>query len=232
MEKSTIKKIISWVSIVCVILSATIGILLLLKVLKGSTFIGNTYLSLLTIFMAGLFVLNAIDVITEKKIIGYVTIGLIGLSALLILIYIWANKAFGDFGSVYLKITIWIAVVTILFDVIVSTVILLEKKLLYLQIPYYVTTAYLELALALLITGATDVLVVKQWQIFLIVGIIMLALLIVIKIKSKEYRDDGAKPATVSKDKVVLTMEEYNKLLSKISELEAKLKEKSEKTEK
>ena len=67
MNEKLIKKWISIVSIVCISISGILGILYVAEVLKGSIYLGNVLLTLLTFVVAGLLLLNCVSMPKEKE---------------------------------------------------------------------------------------------------------------------------------------------------------------------
>ena len=67
MNEKLIKKWISIVSIVCISISGILGILYVAEVLKGSIYLGNVFLTLLTFVVAGLLLLNCVSMPKEKE---------------------------------------------------------------------------------------------------------------------------------------------------------------------
>lgn len=215
MKSFNLKKLITITSLVCVGISALLGILLLIKLVPTNATIGKIYLTLLTIFISGIFLLNAIDALNRKNVFGYITAVLICLSAVLFLVCIW-----GGITGFFLKLTVWFAMASILLDMIVSNVLALGNAYLFLQIPEYLLLSYIEIAIGLLIsTGSTAL--IDVWQVFAICIILFLALLITLNILVKSKR--GKKTEEVKRDTVTISREEYEGLLNKIKELESKL---------
>lgn len=91
MNEKLIKKWISIVSIVCISISGILGILYVAEVLKGSIYLGNVFLTLLTFVVAGLLLLNCVSMPKEKEKLGYTSMILIGASMVLTLITIGFN---------------------------------------------------------------------------------------------------------------------------------------------
>lgn len=218
MKKFDLKKVITVTSLVCVGVSVVLGILLLLGIVPANALVGKIYLSLLTVFISGIFLLNALETLNRKNVFGYITSGFIGLSAVMFLISIW-----GELGGTFLQVTVWTAMATILLDMFIGNVIVLEDRYLFLQIPEYICLAYIEVVVGLCITNLTPIYILNAWQIFAVAVLLFLGLFIAISIILKGER--GKEPAP-DKKKVVLTQKEYQALLDKIKDLEEKLAKK------
>ena len=142
MNEKLIKKWISIVSIVCISISGILGILYVAEVLKGSIYLGNVFLTLLTFVVAGLLLLNCVSMPKEKEKLGYTSMILIGASMVLTLITIWIQPL--RTSKVFLNIVIWICAISIFMNIFIGNYLKLEKRLLIIQIISYVLLAYLE----------------------------------------------------------------------------------------
>ena len=230
MTSAKLKKILTLVTIVCLATAGLIGILFLIN--TTADFIGDNFsaflvkflLTLLVVFSAGLFLLNAVEAISRKSIFGFISAGLIAVSSIMFLVFIWFLWQKIDEGSTYLHLTWIVSAITILFNVIVSNVIGLGKKLLPLQIITYLTLFYIELAIVLLISG-NNALLGDIWLIFAIVAIVWLVFTIILSIKKKSIARAAVSEAiqAPADDTVTLSKAEYQALLDKIAELENQL---------
>ena len=230
MTSAKLKKILTLVTIVCLATAGLIGILFLIN--TTADFIGDNFsaflvkflLTLLVVFSAGLFLLNAVEAISRKSIFGFISAGLIAVSSIMFLVFIWFLWQKIDEGSTYLHLTWIVSAITILFNVIVSNVIGLGKKLLPLQIITYLTLFYIELAIVLLICG-NNALFGDIWLIFAIVAIVWLLFTIILSIKKKSIARAAVSEAiqAPADDTVTLSKAEYQALLDKIAELENQL---------
>ena len=230
MTSAKLKKILTLVTIVCLATAGLIGILFLIN--TTADFIGDNFsaflvkflLTLLVVFSAGLFLLNAVEAISRKSIFGFIAAGLIAVSSIMFLVFIWFLWQKIDQGSTYLHLTWIVSAITILFNVIVSNVIGLGKKLLPLQIITYLTLFYIELAIVLLICG-NNALFGDIWLIFAIVAIVWLVFTIILSIKKKSIVRAVVSEAVQAPadDTVTITKSEYQALLDKIANLENQL---------
>lgn len=211
-ERKKLFKIVSAEILVCVISAALIGIGLLFGLFKGTDVIGQIMLTLLTLFIAGLFLLNSINAVTAGNKVGIAAAIMLVVSALLCIILIWAGGLLGDFYDTYARITVIVAMVSILLDLIVGNYIILGKSLLIVQIFQYLSFAYVELVIAFLILGSEAL--INVWQIFVLAIIIALTLYIVLKVKEKNIaqKETENKVNANGEEMVTITKKEYEEL--------------------
>lgn|GEM_PF-2104963 len=211
-ERKKLFKIVSAEILVCVISAALIGIGLLFGLFKGTDVIGQIMLTLLTLFIAGLFLLNSINAVTAGNKVGIAAAIMLVVSALLCIILIWAGGLLGDFYDTYARITVIVAMVSILLDLIVGNYIILGKSLLIVQIFQYLSFAYVELVIAFLILGSEAL--INVWQIFVLAIIIALTLYIVLKVKEKNIaqKETETKVNANGEEMVTITKKEYEEL--------------------
>lgn len=223
-ERKKLFKIISAEILVCVIAAAVIGLALLFQLISVSDIIGKVFLSLLTLFIAGLFILNSINAVVVGNKFGIFAALMIVLSSALFLVLIWLGEIFGDFYGTYLKIVVAVAMISILFNLIISNYIVLGKKLLGVQIPFYLCFAYVELVLSFVIFG--DMSLIMQWQIFVAAIIVALTLFVVLKVKEKNIEHTDAEQSKGNEEYVTITKTEYENLKAEIARLREAEKEK------
>ncbi len=211
-ERKKLFKIVSAEILVCVISAALIGIGLLFGLFKGTDIIGQIMLTLLTLFIAGLFLLNSINAVTAGNKVGIAAAIMLVVSALLCIILIWAGDLLGDFYDTYARITVIVAMVSILLDLIVGNYIILGKSLLIVQIFQYLSFAYVELVIAFVILGSEAL--INVWQIFVLAIIIALTLYIVLKVKEKNIaqKETETKVNANGEEMVTITKKEYEEL--------------------
>ena len=216
-SKNSLVKIVSGIIITCVIAAALIGIGLLFKVIEYSDILGNVLLSLLTVFIAGLFLLNSINAITVGNKLGIFAAFMIVVSALLFFVLIWANQYLGTFGEVFSYIIVSVSMLSVLLNLIVSNYIALGKSLIFIQIILYLCFAYVELAVSLAIFGNT--LLTDLWQVLVTAIIVILTLFIVLKVKQKNIAQKAAVTVGEKGDYVTITKTEYENLKAEIERL-------------
>ena len=210
-------KIVSTMIVVCVIAAALIGVGLLFKIIQSSNTIGNIMLTFLTLFIAGLFLLNSIKAVTVGNKVGNVAAVMLMISAALFVVLIWFGGQLGDFGDAYGKITVIVAMISIMLDLIIGNYIILGKSLLFVQILQYVSFAYVELVVALAILG--DPTLVAYWQVLVLACIIALTLYIVLKVKEKNIAQEQVDHRPDGDEYVTITKTEYENLKAEIARL-------------
>ena len=118
--------------------------------------------------------------------------------------------------------------VSILLNLIVGNYIQLKKSLLLVQIVQYISVAYVELVLALVILGNTALIV--YWQIFVLAIIVALTLWIVLKVKIKNIaqRETENSVNADGKELITITKAEYEEMKAEIERLRALVGQKGE----
>lgn len=214
-NKQKLRKVISIVSIVSVVIAAAIGLGLLFKVLSYSEPVGNILLSVLTVFVAGFCMLNAVEAVARKNKVGIITVLLILISALLILIMIWAGKYFGDIYNTYSKVVIIIAMASLLFDLIIGNYVVMQKKKLFLQIINYLSFIYVEVVISFLVLGNPNL--ILHYIPFVACIIVFLTTFAILRIMVREKRDG----ASVGEGNVVVSKNEIDVLKAENESLKA-----------
>ncbi|MBE5734917.1 MAG: hypothetical protein E7361_00475 [Clostridiales bacterium] len=211
-----IKKILT----ICTICFIAIPILILICAIFGlDVFTGTTLyiiLSLATLAISGVFCINALNMYNKNKTISIISISLLLISSLLAIIIYWSNftttLAFNNF-------TIILAMTTILFCIIISLHLRLGKQLLPLQITTYVIVIIIDVLITINICFFEIIAINGINQIFWTMCLVALALLCTTAILSKK----SISTDSTNTKYIKITVEEYNALKSKISELEKKL---------
>lgn len=216
-NKQNLFKIISGVIVACVVAAAAIGIGLLMPIITYSDILGQILLSLLTVFIAGLFLLNSINALAVGNKLGIFAAFMIVVSALLFLVLIWANAYLGAFGEVFSYIIVTVSMVSIFLNLIVGNFIVLGKNLLIVQIVLYICFAYVEFTVSLAILG-NDVLI-KFWQILVAVIIVVFTLYIVLKVKQKNLARANAGIGATNGEYITITRTEYENLKAEVERL-------------
>ena len=98
----------------------------------------------------------------------------------------------------------------------------LYKNLLWLQIPAYITLVYIELVVTLLVFD-NKILYEKMPALFFAIVIVAIALLVSLSILSKKYVNNNYP----EKNKITITLEEYEGMKREIAELKERLNSKS-----
>ena len=216
-DKNRLVKIVSGVIIACTVAAAVIGLGLLFQIISSSAILENILLSLLTVFIAGLFLLNSINAITVGNKLGVFAAFMIIVSALLFLVLIWANQYLGSFGEVFSYIIVSVSMLSILLNLIVSNYVALGKSLLAVQIILYICFAYVELVVSFAIFGNSTL--IAYWQIFVTAIIVILTLFIVLKVKQKNIAQTNVAKKAIGNDYITITKTEYDNLKAEVERL-------------
>ena len=207
------KKLLIKVTIVSVILSAIMGIGLILKLIEINDVLGKILLTLLTLGVGSLLSLNSVDLLEEKfNILALISLSLLGISCIMAIVEFWAWFEWG----IFTKLIIVISVFSVLFNLIVSFISKLGKSKIYYQIFTYLFMGVLDILLTMLVFDskvANDLF----WRIFVIDLIFAFVGFVLLTIFTKKPNNDG--------EYIKIKREEYQKLLD---ELESLKKEKEE----
>ncbi|MBO4252266.1 MAG: hypothetical protein J5911_06380 [Clostridia bacterium] len=217
-NKQNLFKIISGVIVSCVVAAAAIGILLLFSIVSYSDVLGQILLSLLIVFIAGLFLLNSINALAVGNKLGIFAAFMVLVSALLFFVLIWANAYLGDFGEVFSYIIVIVSMVSVFLNLIVGNYIALGRNLLAVQIVLYICFAYAELVISFAILG-NDALI-KYWQILVAAIIVAFTLYIVLKVKQKNIAKSMIDADLTDKENyVTIPKSEYENLKAEVERL-------------
>ncbi len=209
-DKRKLVKVVSAEILVCVILSAAIGLLLLFNLIKGSNIVGNLLLTLLTAFISGLFFLNSVNAIAKGNKVGTASAIAIFVCAVLYIVLIWLGDKLGSVYTPYIYTLVILSMVSIFMNLVISNYIALGSKLLLIQIFLYIFFAYIETTLAFTILG--NLVLINFWQIFLAAIIIAITLYVVLKVKQKNVLHDENIVKANGEEYVTITKTEYDRL--------------------
>ena len=217
-NEKTLVKSVSICIIISVIVAAIIGLGLLFNIIKYSDIFGNVLLSLLTVFIAGLLLLNSINAITSGNKLGIFAAFMIILSAVLFFVLIWGSRYLGTFGEGFNYAIVIVSMTSILLDVIVGHYIRLKSSLIAVQIVMYLAFAYIETAISFAILGNGAL--ISFWQIFVTAIIVTVTLYFVLMVKEKNVAQDSVKEKIDGEDEFVsITKTEYENLKAEIERL-------------
>ena len=204
MDKS--KKILTIFTIVATCLVSLLLILLLFGVKMFGDFNGSVIITFACFGIGGFFAINSLNMIDKNKIIGYVSLGLICLSVLLIILSTWIKFD----SDLYSDITISLGFLSVLFNIIVSSSLDLGKKWFAVQIGVFAVVALFDIITTL---ALFDVVKLGDFiLIYIALIIVMIVGVIILKVLSKKNLSDVIAD---SKNKVVISKEEYEMLLEK-----------------
>jgi len=169
-----IKKIVTVSTIVSTIITSLVLILLVFDTKLFGKVNGDMLITFASLGIGGFFAINSINMLTKNRIIGLVSLGLIVASVFMIILSTWLN-----FGSeTFLKITISLGFLSVLFNIIVSSGLDLGRSKLFWQIMVYFIVFLTDVIITLVIFGAINILYVLPWLLTLIilsiVGVIIL----------------------------------------------------------
>lgn len=204
MEKS--RKIISIVTIVSAILVS----LLLICLLFGLDLMGDYKSSILftlgSIAVGGFFAINSLNMILKNKILGWVSFGLIAGSVFLIVLASWINVD----NSIFTNIMISLGLLSVLFNIIVSSGLDLGKQYLAIQIPVYLISGIADLITSFIIFGVLNIM--DMLALYLAILIVTIVGIVILKVVAKRQ---FSKNIQIDNDTIKITKEEYKILIEK-----------------
>lgn len=214
MEKT--RKILS---IITIVFTALLSLLLILW-LFGLDLVGDSklkvYLTFGSLAVGGFFAINSLNMTIKNKTLGWVSFGLIVGAVFLIILTSWLNIK----NDTVVNLTITLGLLSVLFNIIVSSGLDLGKSQLVIQIIVYIIVGILDVFATLLIFGVLDIAKVWAWLVTLIlvslVGIIVLKVLAKRKVAGDLIENDSM--VKVSKKEYAMLIEKaklYDDLVSK-----------------
>ncbi len=214
MEKT--RKILS---IVTIVFTALLSLLLIFW-LFGLDLLGDNklkvFLTLGSLAVGGFFAINSLNMTIKNKTLGWVSFGLITGAVFLIILTSWLNVK----NNTVSNITITLGLISVLFNIIVSSGLDLGKSHLAIQIIVYIIVGILDVFATLLIFGVLDISKVWAWLVTLIlvalVGVIVLKVLAKRIIAGALIGDDSM--VKVSKKEYAMLIEKaklYDELIAK-----------------
>ncbi len=204
-------------------LVAVVTVMALLGLFGVPVFLGaglKVLLSLVTLTVVGILLLNTIELIEKKNIIAYVSAGLIILSAILFLAIIW-----GGIGIVttFGKLTVCVSMISVVFNIIVGNVLKLGKKYLVLQLIEYLLLTVLVVLISIGVFSA-DLGFLGEIYFWAIV-IVAFAMGIALSVFAKKVVNDRLVSNTVKEGYVQVKKEEYDALVQENAALKQKIAE-------
>lgn len=204
MEKA--RKILS---IVTLTFTAIIALLLIMW-LFGLDFLGNMkgkiYITIGSIAVGGFFGISSLNMVLKNKTIGWVSFGLITGSVFLIILAFWINLN----NSTFTNVIVSIGLLSVLFNIIVSSGLDLGKSNMVLQIIVYVIAGFTDLFTTLIIFGVVDI--TKSWALLATLIILTIVGIIVLKVFAKKRVSNSI---IEEKDMVKISKTEYAMLIEK-----------------
>ena len=216
-----IQKPLTITSIAGVGLIIVMLILALLGAIKGifdGTYITAILLTLVLVTACAFFLNSSLDIIDSKTKLALVTCGLLIISSILLLIWIWYSNGVATkeeskerkVSDIYARISGIIAITTVLFTIIVTSNTKLHKHFIPLQVVTFVLVGAIDVMLVLQICGV-EVIKDGVTTLFIIMCVITFGLLCTINILSKRL----AKDEPVDSGYVKIKKEEYLALVEK-----------------
>ena len=204
MEKT--RKILS---IVTIVFTALLSLLLIFW-LFGLDLLGDNklkvFLTLGSLAVGGFFAINSLNMTIKNKTLGWVSFGLITGAVFLIILTSWLNVK----NNTVSNITITLGLLSVLFNIIVSSGLDLGKSHLAIQIIVYIIVGVLDVFATLLIFGVLDISKVWAWLVTLI--LVALVGVIVLKVLAKRI----IAGALIEEDSMVkVSKKEYAMLIEK-----------------
>ncbi len=196
------------VSITTIVLASLAVLQLILKLDGDMPWFGglNTFLTIATLAIAGFFALNSLNMISKSKTLGIVSLSLISVSAIMVIIAFWVELD----TDMFTRITISFALLSVLFNIIVSSGLDLGKNSLVIQIIVYIIAGAVDLIATLALFGVIKLgdILPLFWALVLLcaLGIVILKVLAK-RLVSKDLEKD--------KDLVKISSSEYATLVEK-----------------
>ncbi len=200
------KKITTIGTIVATAITALLLIMLLFEVKLFGDANGDMLLTMATLGVGGFFAINSMNMLSKNKIIGFVSLGLIISSVLLIILAAWINFE----SDMYMNVTLSLGLVSVLFNIIVSSGLSLGKSKLVWQILVYAVVGVTDIIATLAIFGVVSL---DDISIFFIMMLILSVFgVIILKTLSKKLVSDLVEE---NKDMVRISKTEYEMLIEK-----------------
>ncbi len=209
MEK--VKKAVSIVTIIAFIATAIYLICWILNIFDKFNL--ALFLTFACLALGGFFAINSLNIMSKNRILGIVSLVLVLTAVVLVIIMAWANV------TTLLNVTIVFALLSITFNIIVSTYLDLGRTHFVPQIILYVLSVILDLLFILLIFGVIG-------GTFLTISIILLIIdfvgFIILKVLNKKQVNQTTDP-----NMITISKQEYNTLKEKAEKYDELMKNKN-----
>ena len=221
MDIKLVKKILTIVALstLAIVFGLLIGAIFKLNVFEGILF--KILLSSATITVASAFAITAVSYFNKQSVLSIVTLSLLGILTILALVIYWMEIAF---VSTFTRITLNLAVVTVLFCILVGNGVKLGNRFKALQIITYVLVGVAVILLTLLIWGVDLFGITGLAQIIGVEFLVALAMLCVLSIMSRKSYVVDEDPRKVDVESITIPKIEYESLKQEIAQLKAELK--------
>ena len=208
MEK--VKKAVSIVTIIAFIATAIYLICWILNIFDEFNL--ALFLTFTCLALGGFFAINSVNIMSKNRILGIVSLVLVLTAVVLVIIMAWANV------TTLLNVTIVFALLSITFNIIVSTYLDLGRTHFVPQIILYVLSVILDLLFILLIFGIIG-------GTFLTISIILLIIdfvgFIILKVLNKKQVNQTTDP-----NMITISKQEYNTLKEKAEKYDNLMRDK------
>ena len=208
MEK--VKKAVSIVTIIAFIATAIYLICWILNIFDAFNL--ALFLTFACLALGGFFAINSVNIMSKNRILGIVSLVLVLTAVVLVIIMAWANV------TTLLNVTIVFALLSITFNIIVSTYLDLGRTHFVPQIILYVLSVILDLLFILLIFGVIG-------GTFLTISIILLIIdfvgFIILKVLNKKQVNQTTDP-----NMITISKQEYNTLKEKAEKYDNLMRDK------
>ena len=208
MEK--VKKAVSIVTIIAFIATAIYLICWILNIFDKFNL--ALFLTFACLALGGFFAINSVNIMSKNRILGIVSLVLVLTAVVFVIIMAWANV------TTLLNVTIVFALLSITFNIIVSTYLDLGRTHFVPQIILYVLSVILDLLFILLIFGVIG-------GTFLTISIILLIIdfvgFIILKVLNKKQVNQTTDP-----NMITISKQEYNTLKEKAEKYDNLMRDK------
>lgn len=214
-----LKKLTSIVTILSTFLVSLLLIMLIFDVKMFGANNSKMLITFATLSIGGFFAINSLNMFSKNKMISFISLGLIIASVVLIIFSTWIKVE----GDMYFKITVSLGLLSVLFNIIVSSGLDLGKTKLVWQIAVYLIVGLTDLITTLAIFGVINLLYIIPW--FLTLIILSIVGVIILKVLAKKVVSDIIED---NKNMIKISKEEYNRLLEKASKYDELIKNKQD----
>ncbi len=200
--------------------------LMLILTIFGISFFDGTKLKILITFacltVGGYFSISSYSALGRNKTLGIISFCLIWMSVVLILISAWFSTP-----SVFGDITLAIALLSVLFNFIVSNVLKLGKHYLIIQIICDLIISLLILFILLLAYGVVKFKAITTF--FWLLIVLSVVAFILMSVLSSKFRNEEKSDDNGTQNYIKIPKSEYDELLKKAKQLDDILASKDEK---
>lgn len=212
------KKILTFVSLACVLVSVAmlIGAIFKLPIFKKPLL--NILLSLATIGVATAFSVNSISIYKKNRSISIATIALMTATTVMALIIYFTNFTTPVYFN---KVIIVLGMFAVLFNIIISLILKLDKKYLVLQIITYLIILAIDIILTLQVFRVNVFGIKGFWKFFLVLCLVAFGLLCTTSIIGRKTVTDEKDEINTKPKTANISNEEYFALLQKVEKLKA-----------